>query len=52
MADYLTGVLALFDGTIRALYSVPVFAFFLSGFLAFAVLGLFLFLKKAVSGKR
>lgn len=51
MTDYLVGVLGLFDGTIKALLGVPVFAFFLGGMLLFAVLGLILLLKDAASGR-
>jgi ABC-type xylose transport system permease subunit len=52
MTEFLTGVLGLFDGTLRALFGVPVFALFLAGYLLLAVLGLFLLLKDAAAGKR
>lgn len=52
MAAYFVGILNLFDGIIRGLYTIPIFAFFLSGFLAFAGLGLFLFLRNAVGSGR
>lgn len=48
---FLYGVLALFDDTIRAMLSVPLLAFFLSGMLTFSALGLFLMLKDAASGQ-
>lgn len=50
MSSYLSGVLGLFDGTVRAMLGVPIFAFFLAGLLLLLGLGLFLFLKRAVSG--
>ena len=51
MSEYLAGVLGLLDSTIRALLGIPIFAFFLSGSLLFAVLGLLLLLKDAASGR-
>ena len=42
-------VLVLFDDTIRAMLSIPLFSFFLTGMLTFAALGLFLMLKDAAS---
>ena len=51
MADYLIGVLGLFDATLRAMFGVPVFAFFLACFLMAAVLGLFLLMKNAAQGR-
>ena len=51
MADYLTGALGLFDATLRAMFGVPVFAFFLACFLMAAVFGLFLLMKNAAQGR-
>ncbi|WP_325200157.1 hypothetical protein [Oscillibacter sp.] len=48
---FLYGVLSLFDDTIRAMLSIPLFSFFLGGMLTFAALGLFLMLKDAASGQ-
>lgn len=50
--EFISGALALFDGTIRAMLGVPVLAFFLGGFLVFAALGLVLLLKDAASDGR
>ena len=50
--EFISGVLALFDGTIKAMLEVPVLAFFLGGFLVFAILGLVLLLKDAASDGR
>lgn len=52
MSLYFSGVLGLFDGTIRAMLGVPIFAFFLAGLLLLLGLGLFLFLKRAAMSGR
>lgn len=52
MTDYLTGVLSLFDAVLRAMFGVPVFAFFLACFLMAAVLGLFMLVKRAAQGRK
>lgn len=49
--DFLYGVLAIFDDTLRAMLGVPLLSFFLVGLLVFAALGLFLMLKDAASGQ-
>ena len=50
--EFISGALALFDRTIKAMLEVPVLAFFLGGFLLFAVLGLVLLLKDAAGDGR
>jgi len=52
MADYLIAVLGLFDATLRAMFGVPVFAFFLACLLLLMALGLYLMLMRAARGKR
>lgn len=52
MAAYLTGVLGLLDGTLRAMMGVPILSFFLAFLLMAAVLGLFLMLKDLAVGRR
>ncbi len=47
--SFIYAVLVLFDDTIRAMLSIPLFSFFLTGMLTFAALGLFLMLKDAAS---
>jgi len=49
---FVYGALVLFDNTLRGMLSIPLLAFFLSGMLTFAALGLFLLLKDAASGQR
>lgn len=49
--EFISGVLALFDGTVKAMLGIPVLASFLGGYLLFAALGLALLLKDAASGQ-
>lgn len=51
MTNYLAGVLGLFDSTMNAMMGIPVFSFFLGGFLLLAAFGLFLMLKNSAGGR-
>lgn len=51
MTSYLAGVLGLFDSTMNAMMGVPIFSFFLGGFLLLAAFGLFLMLKNSAGGR-
>lgn len=52
MSEFLTGVFSILDHTITAMLAIPFFSLVLGFFVFFSVLGIFLYAKDTLTGRR